>query len=146
MAQRATDKVKGKKMAVSNKKLPSEVSLQKVIEASKLLAKGKSRQYVIDYAKEHYGVCESQAKRYYSAAVRMLLPDDMEEFRKGLIQANIERLEHIIEKAMELGQYKIAREAIDSLNKMLGLNSGLQIGVQTDNDNNTQQIFIKFDQ
>ena len=63
-----------------------------------------------------------------------------------IIQANIERLEHIIEKAMELGQYKIAREAIDSLNKMLGLNNGLQIGVQTDNDNNTQQIFIKFDQ
>lgn len=147
MAQRATDKVKRGTISINSDKnqMPSNVSLAKVIELSKMLSKGKSRQYVLDYAMSHYDVNEAQAKRYYSAAARYLIPDDVEEFRKGLIQANMDRLETIIEKCMEQGQWKVAREAIDSLNKMFGVTGGVQVGIQTDKENNTQQIVIKFD-
>ncbi len=147
MAQKATDKTKSKKVALKPEaELPSTVSLQKVMELSKMLARGKSKQYIIDYAMEKYGVGEPQAKRYYSAAVRNLVPDDVDEYRKGLIQTNFNRLETIVEKAMEEGDWKAAREAIAELNKMSGLNNGgLQVGIQTDKQNDTQQIIIKFD-
>ena len=125
---------------------PTAASVHRVIEIAKMLSKGRSRQYVIDYAKEHYDINDNQAKRYYAAATRYLIPDDMDEFRKGLIQTNMERLETIIDECMARGQYKVARDAIDSLNKMFGINSGLQIGIQTDTENNTQQVVIKFDQ
>ncbi len=147
MSQKATDKTKSKKVALKPEaELPSTVSLQKVMELSKMLARGKSKQYIIDYAMEKYGVGEPQAKRYYSAAVRNLVPDDVDEYRKGLIQTNFNRLETIVEKAMEEGDWKAAREAIAELNKMSGLNNGgLQVGIQTDKQNDTQQIIIKFD-
>lgn len=147
MAQRSTDKLaKSSKVSVGNYKLPSEVSLARVIEASKLLAKGKSRQYVIDYAMKNFGVELAQAKRYYTAAVRYLIPEDMEEYRKGLIQQNVERLETIVEKSMEEGDWKNARETIAEINKMCGLTgSGVQFAINTDKENNSQQILIKFD-
>ncbi len=95
---------------------------------------------------EHYDINEAQAKRYYAADARYHKTEDMDELRKGLIQANMERLETIIEECMARGQYKVARDAIDSLNKMFGVTGGVQIGIQTDNENNTQQVVIKFDQ
>ena len=125
---------------------PTAATVGRTLELAKMLSKGKSRQTVIDYAMSTYQINETQAKRYYSAATKYLLPEDMDEFRKGLIQANMERLEHIIEKCMEQGQWKVAREAIDSLNKMFGVTGGVQVGIQTDNENNTQQIVIKFNE
>lgn len=118
----------------------------RVIELSKEITKGMSRTRAIEYAEEHFEVGRSQATKYYNAAMRYLIPSNPEEYRKNLIQANIDRLEGIIDKCMEQGQYKLAREAIDSLNKMLGINSGLQIGINNDKTNDSQQIFIKFDQ
>lgn len=147
MPQKATNKTK-KVTAINSDKevMPSTVSLQKVVELSKLLARGKSKQYVIDYAVSNYGVGEAQAKRYYSAAVRYLLPDDVDEYRKGLIQTNLDRLETIAERAMEEGDWKNARETIAEINKICGVTGqGVQIGVQTDKQNDTQQIIIKFD-
>jgi hypothetical protein len=146
MAKSVTNK-KIKEIDVTDRgATPTAASVHRVIEIAKMLSKGKSRQSVIDYAMSTYQINETQAKRYYSAATKYLLPEDMDEFRKGLIQANMERLEHIIEKCMEQGQWKVAREAIDSLNKMFGVTGGVQVGIQTDNENNTQQIVIKFNE
>lgn len=147
MAQRATNKLKkDSSVKVANNKLPSSVSLAKVIELSKFLSRGKSRQYVIDYAINHYDVNEAQAKRYYSAAVRYLVPEDAEEYRQGLIQANFDRLETIVERAMEEGDWKNARETVAEINKMLGITKdGISVGIQTDKANDTQQVIIRFD-
>lgn len=146
MAQKATNKTKKAPSLKPEAELPSTVSLQKVIELSKMLARGKSKQYVIDYAMSKYGVGEPQAKRYYSAAVRYLLPDDVDEYRKGLIQTNLDRLETIVESAMEEGDWKNARETIAEINKMCGVTGqGVQIGINQDKNNDTQQIVIKFD-
>lgn len=123
------------------------VSVEKVNEISKLLAQGKSKQYVIDYAVEHFCVGLPQARRYYSSAVKNLMPKNPEKYREGLIQTNFNRLETIVERAMEEGDWKNAREAIAEMNKMCGLtNGGFQIGIATDKANDTQQVIIKFDQ
>lgn len=143
MAKKAT---KAKDLTIANDAGLQNVSLQKVLELSKMLAKGKSKQYVIDYAMDKYGVGEPQAKRYYSAAVRNLLPDDVDEYRKGLIQTNLDRLETIAERAMEEGDWKNARETIAEINKICGVTGqGVQIGINQDKNNDTQQIVIKFD-
>lgn len=146
MAKKATDKGKAKDLTIANDAGLQNVSLQKVLELSKMLAKGKSKQYIIDYAMDKYGVGEPQAKRYYSAAVRNLLPDDVDEYRKGLIQTNLDRLETIAERAMEEGDWKNARETIAEINKICGVTGqGVQIGINQDKNNDTQQIVIKFD-
>ena len=131
---------------ISSKVAKSRPNVEnRVIMLAKEITKGMSRTRAIEYAMEHFEVAESQAKKYYNAAMRYLLPEDVEEYRKNLFQANMDRLEGIIDKCMEQGQYKLATEAINALNKMLGLNNGLQIGIATDKQNDTQQIVIKFD-
>ena len=112
-----------------------------------MLSKGKSRATIIQHLIDTYGYSPQTAARYYESAVIYLVPDNDEEYRRNLIKANTTRLETIYERAMEERQYKVAREAIAELNKMAGIKGeGVQIGVQTDKQNDTQQIIIKFDQ
>lgn len=146
MAKRATNKKINEIDVTDRGAKPTAASIHRVLELAKMLAKGKSRQSIMEYAMTHYDINEAQAKRYYAAAARYLIPEDLDEFKKGLIQANMERLETIIEECMARGQYKVARDAIDSLNKMFGVTGGVQVGIQTDNENNTQQVVIKFNE
>lgn len=119
----------------------------RIQEAAKMLSKGKSRATIIQHLIDTYGYSPQTAARYYESAVIYLVPDDDEEYRRNLVKANTTRLETIYERAMEERQYKVAREAIAELNKMAGIKGeGVQIGVQTDKQNDTQQIIIKFDQ
>ena len=117
----------------------------KVQTAAKWIAKGKSKATVIADLVSNFGMAEATAKDYYLAAVHFLLPDNEEEFRKDIMAVNYQRLEEIIERCMEDHNYKVAREAIAELNKMAGLGSGVKIAVNNDTENNTQQIYIKFD-
>lgn len=122
-------------------------TIKKIQEAAKLLAKGKSRATIIEWLMDTYGFAPTTAARYYESAVLYILPDDDEQYRQNLIKANTTRLETIIERAMEERQYKVAREAIAELNKMAGIRGeGVQVGINTDKQNDTQQIIIKFDQ
>lgn len=122
-------------------------TVKKIQEAAKMLSKGKSRATIIEWLIDTYGYSPQTAARYYESAVIYLIPDDDEEYRRNLVKANTTRLETIYERAMEERQYKVAREAIAELNKMAGIKGeGVQIGVQTDKQNDTQQIIIKFDQ
>ena len=142
MAKTATNKNIPK---LDNSTNATPATTTKILQIAKMLSQGKSRQTCVEYAMDKFGVSEVVAGKYYKAAAKYLVPDNLEEYRKGLIQANIERLERIVEECMEGKQYKIAREAIDSLNKMLGITGGVQVGIQTDKENNTQQVIIKFD-
>lgn len=118
----------------------------KVQEAAKMISDGKSRATIIELLQNKYGIGYDQAKHLYGAGIRFLIPEDEDNFRKELIVKNIARLETIIENSMDDRQWKIAREAIDSLNKMIGIgNGGFQIAVNNDKDNNTQQIYVRFD-
>ena len=119
-------------------------TIERVQKVSELISKGMSRQSVQLYIRENYQVGERQARAYYSAAMKYLLPEDEDEYRKGLIQANIERLEKIIEQGMTDNQnLKIAREAISELNKMLGIGGNkVQIAKNGEGD---ELIQITFD-
>lgn len=121
-------------------------TILKIEQAAKWIASGKSRATVKDMLVERYGMALATANDYYNEAIKVLIPENEEEWRHNLIKTNITRLERIYEKAMEDSDYRSAREALSELNKMCGLTgSGLQIGINNDKNNDTQQIIIKFD-
>ena len=121
-------------------------TIYKIQQAAKMISEGCSRATVTQRMMEQFNISLSTANDYYKDAVKVLIPEDEDEWRKNLIKTNATRLETIYECAMRDGDWKAAREAIAELNKMSGLsNSGLQIGLQTDKQNDTQQIIIKFD-
>lgn len=116
----------------------------RVTEIAGMIVKGVSRQTIQTYIKDNYKVQERQARAYYNAALRYLQPDDEDEYKKGLIQANINRLETIIEAGMkDNANLKIAKEAIDSLNKMLGI-GGNNVAINR-NKEGEETIIISFD-
>lgn len=114
----------------------------RVIELAQMITNGASRESVQEYAKQTYKVGERQVRAYYSAALKYLLPEDKEEFRDGLIQANLSRLETIIERCMDGNDYKNAIAAIKEINGVLNPNkNSVTIGKQGD----TEIIQISFD-
>ena len=133
-------------MQKSRNKTAEPATVMKVQEAARMISDGKSRATIIETLQEKYHIGYDQAKHLYGAGIRFLIPEDEDKYRKELIVKNIARLETIIENTMNDRQWKVAREAIDSLNKMIGIgNGGFQVAVQNDAENNTQQIYIKFD-
>ena len=122
---------------------PTPLTIVRAEEMAKLVSQGKSRETIIQASMEKYGIKRAQAQRIWCAAVEFLMPDDEDAYRKKLIQANFERLETIIERALETNQLKVARDAIDSMNKMLGIGHGIQVGIRNDANNNTQEFIVK---
>ena len=142
----ATNKVK--KISKSDKFLEGTLpeTVMKVQTAAKMISAGKTRATVMEFLQTEYGIAPSTAKQYYNDAVHYLLPDNDEEFKANLIKINYERLDKIIQESMAAGNYRVAREAIDTQNKMCGIHqNGITVGVATDQKNNTQQVVIKFD-
>ena len=121
-------------------------TLMRLQDVASQLSEGKSRATIIQYMQEKYDIAYDTAKDYYIDGVKYLLPADENEYRKELIQVNIERLEAIYERAMAEGDYKNAKDAISELNKMTGCGKeGITVGINTDKVNDSQQVFIKFD-
>lgn len=124
---------------------PSPETIQRVEYIAEQLAKGKSdtnmRRWLI---KE----CELTDKRtldsYLTAAYRLLTPVDWDEEKTRIVSKNIKTLETIIDKTMDKEQYKLAREAIDSLNRMFGVGGSNGVVINK-NDKGDEQIIISFD-
>lgn len=97
---------------------------EKIISLAKMISEGMSRKNVQEWIMANYGVRDRQARAYYSAALRYLIPDNEEEYKRGLIQANINRLETIIERTMAEGStdYKSAIAAIKEINRLVAPN------------------------
>ena len=120
-------------------------TVRKVEECAKMIANGKGREEIINYMVDTYGYSYDYARRYYIAGCHFLIPDDQPEFKAGLIKQNIERLEKIINDCIEEKNYKVAKEAIDTLNRTLGVyerNNGIIIN--QDPDSGQQQIIVNF--
>ena len=116
-------------------------TLMRLQDVAERLSEGKSRATILKYLTEKYGIAYDTAMDYYRDGVKYLLPADEGEYRKELIQTNIERLETIYEKAMDEGDYKSAKDAVSELNKIAGVNgNNVQIGYRTDKENNTEFI------
>ena len=99
-------------------------TIERVTNLAKMLSEGMSRKNAQEWIMTHYDVSGRQARAYYSAALRYLIPDNEEEYKKGLIQANINRLETIIERTMAEGSadYKSAIAAIKEINRRVAPN------------------------
>lgn len=99
-------------------------TIERIISLAKMISEGMSRKNVQEWIMAHYGVSGRQARAYYSAALRYLIPDNEEEYKRGLIQANINRLETIIERTMAEGSadYKSAIAAIKEINRLVAPN------------------------
>lgn len=97
---------------------------EKIISLAKMISEGMSRKNLQEWIMTNYGVGDRQARAYYSAALRYLIPDNEEEYKRGLIQANINRLETIIERTMSEGSadYKSAIAAIKEINRLVAPN------------------------
>ena len=124
-------------------------TIMRVDEIAQMISNGKSRQTCQQWIKDTYGVQDRQARAYYSAALRLLIPDDSkyDEYRKALIQANIDRLEKIIEVCIESNDANMlsqARQCVAELNKMLGVTSQNTVMINK-NDEGDEQIIISFD-
>lgn len=96
-------------------------TVERVIYLAKMISEGQSRQKVQEWIMTNYEVGDRQARAYYSAALRYLIPDNEEEYKKGMIQANINRLENIIERTMteDDADFKNAIAAIREINRIL---------------------------
>ena len=99
-------------------------TIERVTNLAKMLSEGMSRKNAQEWIMTHYDVSGRQARAYYSAALRYLIPDNEEEYKRGLIQANINRLETIIERTMAEGSadYKSAIAAIKEINRLVAPN------------------------
>ena len=99
-------------------------TIERVTNLAKMLSEGMSRKSAMEWIMTNYGVGDRQARAYYTAALRYLIPDNEEEYKRGLIQANINRLETIIERTMAEGSadYKSAIAAIKEINRLVAPN------------------------
>ena len=123
----------------------------RIIEVAKMISEGKTRSFCFDYIKEHFEVSSSkQANAYYQAALNWLIPDDLDKYKQGLVQANVERLEKIIQEGIDkrnderrgADYLRTAKEAIAELNKMLGV--GQNKVVVAENAEGDKAISIQF--
>ena len=103
----------------------------RVMEIARKITEGQSRQTCLDFIQESYSLSRQQAQKYYNAALNWLVPEDLDEYKKGLLQANIERLEKIIQEGIDnhndarrgADYLRTAKDAIAELNKMMGIGS-----------------------
>ena len=91
----------------------------RVLDVVKRITEGQTRQSCLAYVTETYGVKEAQAREYWEAAIRYLLPS--EEDKAILVDKNIARLEDLYKKNYERNNFKECREVISELNKVCGV-------------------------
>lgn len=115
---------------------------ERVLKVAKMITAGKSRETIQAFIKKNFKVEERQARAYYGAAMRYLLPDDEEEYRNTLIQANLSRLETIVEKCMSGKDYRDAIAAIKEMNNVIAPRNNVTIAKNKEGD---EVISISFD-
>lgn len=128
----------------SGENLPSPQTVAKLMYIVKLIAQGKSKIHCVDYITKEYGVSESTAIKYYDAAVTFLIPEDGSVQKEKSIAILQTRYEQLYEKAYGEGQYKTARDILDSLAKLQGLIGGNSVKI-AETAEGDRFIEVKFD-
>lgn len=123
--------------------LPSPATLIKIVDIAKYIAAGKSMLSTFDYIREKWGIkSDTSVRTYYNAALSYLIPD--EEDRDKIAAKLASRYEQLYEKAYDNGQYKTARDILDSLAKLSGLVGGNSVRI-AENERGDRLIEVKFD-
>ena len=111
------------------------------------VGKGKTRTWIMDKLQEE-GMTYSAANQVYYAALKDMQPDPdlLSDYKKTLIQQNLDRLERIVNDTISgnTGEKMVALKAIDQLNKLCGAYNDNQITVAR-NKEGDEIIQITFD-
>lgn len=112
------------------------------------VSRGKSRKEVIELL-ENEGMTYTSAEKLYYTALKDLAPEPnlFDDYKKGIIQQNLNRLEKIVSDCIEgnVGEKTVALRAIDTLNKMLGVYNENNSVTIAKNNKGEEIIQITFD-
>lgn len=118
------------------------------VMVQEMISSGMTRMQIINALKEK-GLTYDKAEHAYYIALKDMAPspDFIDDYKRGLIQLNLDRLEKIINETIG-GNFQskaVALKAISEINKMLGATDGNKITIaQKDKDDNQQIIEIDF--
>lgn len=101
------------------------------------IRKGYSKKQTIDALCDRWDICDTTAYNYYNAALEYLGELNTGEDIGKVKQKQTERIEGMLQLALERGNYTNAARAMDMLNKINGL--------YTENQNITVDGDIKFE-
>lgn len=125
-------------------KISTVVTHDKVMN---LITQGKSRKEILDRLQEEDGLAFKGAVKIYYSALRDVIPDPefFEDYKKSVVQQNIDRLERIIDSSIEgnAGEKNTAIKAIDVMNKLVGAYGENQVNIAR-NDKGDEVIQITF--
>lgn len=93
----------------------------RVIYAAECYRRGMGNAAIVTHLKEHYGVCETSARKYMKQALEWLASYDDCEFIKEVRAKQVARAELLLENAINEQRWDVANRIIDTLNKTLGL-------------------------
>ena len=125
------------------RKIPSETKV--VAQVADMICDGKNDESILAYL-ESQGICRRKGRAYITAALDYMYPDGLAAQRDEILAKNANVLMQIVGIGMKDHRYlKEANAAIRELNRMIGVGNGTTIAVQTDTENNTSQVVIKFD-
>lgn len=126
---------------------PTEGTKVRLMLLTKKIAKGASMRKVMDFCQEEWGLSEKQSYTYYLAALKFLCPTDeeLDEYRKSMIQVQIARLEKIMDKGIESDDpqmLRLAKDCISEISKILGMTEKQKVTIE--NEKEDQVIKIEF--
>lgn len=111
------------------------------------ISKGRTRQYIMNKLQED-GMTRANASNLYYAALKSIMPDPdlFSDYKKTLMQQNIDRLENIVESSISgnTAEKALAIKAIDTLNKMISAYGENGVLINKDKEGN-EQIIIRFE-
>jgi len=128
-------------------KLPIESKITR-LQVIDMVADGKSRSSIMKFLQDQ-GMGRSAAEDMYYNALKEMAPspDLLDDYKKGIIQVNLGRLEKIIDDCIDKESYQskqVAIKAISEINKMLGINDTNSVTI-ANNKEGDQIIQIKFE-
>lgn len=125
-------------------KIKTVVTHDKVMN---LITQGKSRKDIIQKLQDEEGLAYKSAVALYYGALRDVIPDPeyFEDYKKSVVQSNIDRLEKIIDSSIDgnAGDKNAAIKAIDVMNKLVGAYGDGQVNIAR-NDKGDEVIQITF--
>lgn len=105
----------------------------RIYELAELITtKGYGRMAIKKYAEEKYGISDVQSERYWTAALKLLMPKDPEKYREALIGRNFSVLENLLQKALDSNDTKTALDVVKVMNALLGA-GGKQVEINDKN-------------
>lgn len=107
-------------------------------EVAKMLTDGLSTHQISNVMKDKYGLQQFQIARLLDGAYKAFAKDT-EKYIKHLKDIQMERLSDLYQKAIDKGDIKTANSALETINKMNGLNEAQKIEISGNN------IRFKFD-